>query len=52
MTALQAADASEVLSRTGYVVPQGGQELVSKGLLALGVVIVGIMIYLAIRFEW
>ncbi|HEX5739337.1 MAG TPA: protein translocase subunit SecF, partial [Hydrogenophaga sp.] len=35
-----------------FVGPQVGQELVSSGLMALGLVIVGIMIYLGIRFEW
>ncbi|MBS4036610.1 MAG: protein translocase subunit SecF, partial [Hydrogenophaga sp.] len=40
------------LKRTEFVGPQVGQELVNNGLLALGLVIVGIMIYLAIRFEW
>src|SRR3546814_11651774 len=40
------------LRRVEYVGPQVGQELVHNGLMALLCVIVGIMIYLAIRFEW
>jgi preprotein translocase subunit SecF len=52
LAALRAADASVELRRTEYVGPQVGEELATNGLLALGVVIVGIMIYLAVRFEW
>ena len=32
--------------------PQVGEELTTNGLKALGMVVVGIMIYLAFRFEW
>ena len=52
MAALKAKDATVQLRRTEFVGPQVGQELVEDGLKALGVVIAGIMIYLAIRFEW
>ena len=52
LAALRAADAGVELRRTEYVGPQVGEELATNGLIALGVVIVGIMIYLAIRFEW
>ncbi|UFS55775.1 protein translocase subunit SecF [Comamonadaceae bacterium M7527] len=52
LAALRAADAGVELRRTEYVGPQVGEELATNGLMALGVVIVGIMIYLAIRFEW
>lgn len=52
LAALRAADAGVELRRTEYVGPQVGEELATNGLLALAVVIVGIMIYLAIRFEW
>ncbi|HMO44515.1 MAG TPA: protein translocase subunit SecF [Rubrivivax sp.] len=41
-----------VLQRSEFVGPQVGKELATDGLMALGFVIVGIMIYLAIRFEW
>ncbi len=40
------------LARSEFVGPQVGRELAEDGLMALGFVVVGIMIYLAIRFEW
>ena len=40
------------LQRVEYVGPQVGRELAENGALALLVVIIGIMIYLAFRFEW
>ncbi|RYG12754.1 MAG: protein translocase subunit SecF [Burkholderiales bacterium] len=52
MTALKAADPDVVLRRTEFVGPQVGEELAHDGLKALGMVIVGIMVYLAFRFEW
>ena len=52
LKALKAQDPSVTLRRTEFVGPQVGQELVEDGLKALGMVIAGIMIYLAIRFEW
>ncbi|OSZ71309.1 protein translocase subunit SecF [Hydrogenophaga sp. IBVHS1] len=52
LAALKAQNPSVELRRTEFVGPQVGQELVSSGLKALGLVIVGIMIYLAFRFEW
>lgn len=52
MTALKAQNPAVELRRTEFVGPQVGQELVQNGLKALGLVILGIMIYLAMRFEW
>ena len=52
LAALKAQNPAVVLKRTEFVGPQVGQELVQHGLMALGLVIVGIMIYLAVRFEW
>jgi preprotein translocase subunit SecF len=52
MAALKAQDPTVQLRRTEFVGPQVGQELVADGLKALGLVIVGIMLYLAMRFEW
>ena len=52
MTALKAADASAVMRRTEFVGPQVGDELATDGLKALASVVIGIMLYLAIRFEW
>jgi preprotein translocase subunit SecF len=52
LTALKATDANVQLRRTEFVGPQVGDELAVDGLKALAFVIVGIMIYLAMRFEW
>ncbi|WP_294769274.1 protein translocase subunit SecF [uncultured Rhodoferax sp.] len=52
LTALKAADASATLRRTEFVGPQVGDELAVDGLKALAFVVVGIVIYLAVRFEW
>lgn len=41
-----------VLSRSEFVGPQVGKELAEDGAKALAFVVVGIMIYLALRFEW
>jgi preprotein translocase subunit SecF len=40
------------LSRSEFVGPQVGKELAEDGAKALAFVVVGIMIYLALRFEW
>ena len=40
------------LRRTEFVGPQVGEELATDGLTALLLVVVGIMVYLAFRFEW
>lgn len=52
LAALKASDSSANLRRTEYVGPQVGEELATDGLKALAMVVVGIMLYLAIRFEW
>ncbi len=52
MQALKAADASATLRRVEFVGPQVGKELFTDGAMALLFVIVGIIVYLAIRFEW
>ena len=52
MTALKAKDSQATLQRVEFVGPQVGDELTHDGLMALGMVILGVMIYLAIRFEW
>ncbi|MDD2926039.1 protein translocase subunit SecF [Rhodoferax sp.] len=52
MAALKASDASASMRRTEFVGPQVGDELAADGLKALAFVVVGIMIYLAVRFEW
>ncbi|PIF98375.1 protein translocase subunit SecF [Comamonas sp. 26] len=52
LAALKAQDAEVTLRRTEFVGPQVGDELMHSGLMALGMVILGIIIYLAFRFEW
>ncbi len=52
MTALKANDSGAELRRVEYVGPQVGEELAHDGLSALAMVVIGIMIYLAFRFEW
>ncbi|MDO4591265.1 MAG: protein translocase subunit SecF [Comamonadaceae bacterium] len=52
LAALREVDPEVELRRTEFVGPSVGEELVTNGLLALGVVLLGIIIYLAFRFEW
>ncbi|AGU52361.1 protein translocase subunit SecF [Variovorax paradoxus B4] len=52
MQALKTVDPSATQRGIEVVGPQVGEELTTNGLKALGMVVVGIMIYLAIRFEW
>jgi preprotein translocase subunit SecF len=50
--ALKSVDPNITLRRVEFVGPQVGEELVVNGLKALAMVVAGIMIYLAVRFEW
>ena len=52
MAALKADAPDANLRRTAFVGPSVGEELVQDGLKALAMVVFGIMLYLAIRFEW
>lgn len=52
MAALKVQDPAVQLRRTEFVGPSVGEELAQDGLKALAMVVVGIMIYLAFRFEW
>jgi preprotein translocase subunit SecF len=52
MTALKVDAPDVVMRRTEFVGPQVGEELAHDGLKALAFVVLGIMIYLAMRFEW
>jgi preprotein translocase subunit SecF len=52
IAALKTVDASASVRRVEFVGPQVGDELAIDGLKALAFVVVGIMLYLAIRFEW
>lgn len=49
---LKEVDSSVQMSRVEFVGPQVGSELYEKGSLALLLVISGIVLYLAMRFEW
>jgi preprotein translocase subunit SecF len=49
---LKAANPQVQLNRVEFVGPQVGGELLADGSLALLVVSIGIVIYLALRFEW
>ena len=51
-SALKKIDTSATLRRQEFVGPQVGEELAVDGLKALGMVVIGIMLYLAVRFEW
>jgi preprotein translocase subunit SecF len=52
MEALRQVTPDVVLRKVEFIGPQVGNELVHKGLLALGLVVAGVIIYLAFRFEW
>jgi preprotein translocase subunit SecF len=52
MNALKATDASAQVKRVDFVGGQVGKELATDGGLALLFVCIGIVIYLAFRFEW
>ncbi len=52
LAALKQGDSSVEMRRVEFVGPQVGEELYENGALALLLVAVGIMAYLALRFEW
>jgi preprotein translocase subunit SecF len=52
MKALREDDGTVEMRRVEFVGPQVGEELVENGALALLVVSLGIIAYLAVRFEW
>jgi len=52
LVVLRTADPKVDLRRVEFVGPQVGKELFADGALALLVVSMGIMLYLAMRFEW
>ena len=52
ISALRNDDPGVELRRVDFVGAQVGEELVEKGAMALLVVSIGIVIYLALRFEW
>jgi preprotein translocase subunit SecF len=52
LEALSADGAKVVIKRSEFVGPQVGAELAYNGIIAVLVVLAGIMIYIAMRFEW
>jgi len=52
MASLNSVGGKPEMRRVEFVGPQVGQELASDGALALLLVCLGIMMYLAMRFEW
>lgn len=52
MDILQAANPDAQLKRVEFVGPQVGRELAENGAIALLLVVIGIILYLAMRFEW
>ena len=52
LASLQAVGGNPKMKSVEYVGPQVGRELASNGAMALLLVVIGIVLYLAIRFEW
>ena len=52
MRASRTLDPEVVLSRSEYVGPAVGEELVQSGILAIVVSLIAILVYIAFRFEW
>ncbi|MDO4433614.1 MAG: protein translocase subunit SecF [Alysiella sp.] len=52
MEILKQSNSDVSLRQVEFIGPSVGDELVSNGLIALGMVVVGIIIYLSMRFEW
>ena len=52
MVAAHKLDPQATLSRSEYVGPSVGEELVQSGVLAILVSLIAILVYIAFRFEW
>lgn len=52
MNILKKDDPQVSLRQVEFIGPQVGDELVQNGLIALSIVIIGIIMYLSVRFEW
>lgn len=52
LAALKSGGQQVELRKVDFVGPQVGEELVQHGLIAVTIVCLGIMLYLALRFEW
>ena len=52
MGVLKETNPDVALRQVEFIGPQVGEELVTSGLMALGMVILGNIVYLSMRFEW
>lgn len=52
LAVLQTRHADAVVNRSDFVGPQIGKELAEDGVVAVTFVVIGIMIYIALRFQW
>ncbi|UOO88571.1 protein translocase subunit SecF [Vitreoscilla massiliensis] len=52
MTVLKQGDPNVKLLQNDFIGPQVGEELITHGLAAIAMVCIGIIVYLAARFEW
>ena len=52
MNLLKQDNPDVTLRQVEFIGPQVGDELVTNGLMALGMVVAGIIVYLSMRFEW
>jgi preprotein translocase subunit SecF len=52
LAALQQADPKVKLQQVNFVGPQVGQDLATKGAIAFSVTLLGILLYIVMRFEW
>jgi preprotein translocase subunit SecF len=52
VAALQKANPQVKLEQVNFVGPQVGQDLATKGAIAFFVTLIGILIYIVLRFEW
>ncbi len=52
LSALQARHPEAKVNRSDFVGPQVGKEMAEDGVVAVTFVVIGIMIYIALRFQW
>lgn len=52
LAVLQTRHADAAVNRSDFVGPQIGKELAEDGVVAVTFVVIGIMIYIALRFQW
>ena len=52
LAALQKGDAGVKLEQVNFVGPEVGKDLATKGALAFAITLLGILLYIVMRFEW